>query len=65
MNTKLPKFTEKLSVRVLPSHLAKLERMAEQEGNDVPSVVRRIIAEHEERLTPNSPRDATRQMYRP
>ncbi len=44
-----PKFTEQLQIRIQPSHLDKLERMAEREGNSGPAVVRRIIAQAEER----------------
>ena len=47
-NNRTPKFTERIAIRLKPAHLAKLERIAEREGNDVPSVVRRIISEYGE-----------------
>jgi hypothetical protein len=44
----LPKFTERIQARITEKHLKKLMTIAEREGNDIASVLRRIIGEYEE-----------------
>jgi len=43
---KPPKFTVRIQVRVTEGHYQKLAAIANREGNDIASVLRRIIGEH-------------------
>ena len=53
----LPKFTQRIQARITQKHYDKLMTIAGAEGNDIASVLRRIIGEYEE---PGNRRDMRR-----
>jgi hypothetical protein len=46
---KPPRFTVRLQVRVTEAHVQKLSGIATREGNDIASVLRRIIGEYQDK----------------